>query len=134
MHVPVERPGPLESWQLDFKDAATVPPDPEGKQQHVVETLDIVDVGTSLALTVEPGEEYTAETVFAPIVQALRTYGLPDLIGFDRDPRFVGSASGRDFPSSFVRFWQCLGVDVYICPPKRPDKNAFVERFHRSLG
>jgi hypothetical protein len=99
-HVPVERPGPLESWQLDFKDAATVPPDPDGKQQHVVETLDIVDVGTSIALTVEPDEDYTAETVFRPVVEALGTYGLPDLVGFDRDPRFVGSASGRDFRES----------------------------------
>lgn len=103
-HVPMERPGPLASWQLDFKDANSVPPDPEGKQQHVVETFDIVDVGSSLALTVEPGEDYNAETVFTPTVEAVRTYGLPDVVGFDRDPRFVGSASGRDFPSPFVRF------------------------------
>lgn len=132
--VPIERPAPLTSWQLDFKDASSVPADPDGKQQHVVETLDIVDTGTSMALTIEPGEDYTAETVFAPIVQTLRQYGLPDVVGFDRDPRWVGAASGSDFPSPFVRFWQCLGVEVYICPPKRPDKNAFVERFHRSLG
>ena len=26
---PVERPEPLSSWQLDFKDASTVPPDPQ---------------------------------------------------------------------------------------------------------
>ena len=51
---------------------------------------------------------------------------------FDRDPRFVGSPRGRDFPSPFVRFWQCLGVDVAVCPPHRPDKNCFVERFNRS--
>lgn len=133
-HVPVERPAPLASWQLDFKDASTVPPDPDGKQQHGVETLDIVDTGTSVALTVAPGKDYTAETVFAPVVDTLRQYGLPDLVGFDRDPRWVGAASGRDFPRPFVRFWQCLGVQVYICPPRRPDKNACVERFHRSLG
>jgi transposase InsO family protein len=133
-HVPVERPEPLSSWQLDLKDASTVPSDPEGKKQHVVETFDILDTGTSLALAVAPDENYTAETVFTPVVDTLRQYGLPDVVGFDRDPRFVGSASGRDFPTPFVRFWQCLGVEVYICPPRRPDKNAFVERFHRSLG
>jgi hypothetical protein len=49
-------------------------------------------------------------------------------------PALVGAVSGSDFKSPFVRFWQCLGVEVSICPPKRPDKNAFVERFHRSLG
>jgi hypothetical protein len=115
-HIPWSAPVRRTRWQLDFKDSASVPPDPEGKQQHVVETLDIVDVGTSIALTVEPGQDYTAETVFAPIVETLRRYGLPDLVGFDRDPRFVGSASGRDFPSPFVRFWQCLGVEFYTCP------------------
>ena len=131
----MERPEPLSRLVNSIsKDASSVPPDPEGKQQHVVETFDIIDLGTSIALAVEPGEDYTAETVFTPVVETLRQYGLPDLVGFDRDPRFVGSASGRDFPSPFVRFWQCLGVQVSICPPRRPDKNAFVERFHRSLG
>jgi anti-anti-sigma regulatory factor len=53
-HHPVERPEPLTSWQLDFKDVSSVPADPEGKQQHVVETLDTVDVGTSSLLLVAP--------------------------------------------------------------------------------
>ena len=111
-----------------------MPADPEGKQHQVVETVDIIDVGTSMALAVEPSEDYTAETVFTPVVQTLRDVGLPDLVGVDRDPRFVGGESLRDFPSPFVRFWHCLGVQVDICPPRRPDKHAFVERFHRSLG
>jgi len=131
-HVPVDRPEPLAFWQLDLKDASSVAPDPEGKQQQVVETFDIIDVGTSMALVIEAGSDYTAETVFTPVVETLRNSGLPDLVGFDRDPRFVGSESLRDFKSPFVRFWQCLGVQVSICPPRRPEKNAFVERFHGS--
>src|ERR1051326_5774950 len=71
-------PSPSAAFQLDLKDASSVPPDPEGKQQHVVETFDILDVGTSIALAVEPGEDYTAETVFTPVVETLREYGLPD--------------------------------------------------------
>ena len=98
IHVPMERPDPLVSWQLDLKDADSVPPDPDGKHQHVVETFDIVDVGTSIALRVEPGEDYTAETVFTPVVETLREYGLPDVAGFDRDPRFVGAESLARFP------------------------------------
>lgn len=38
----------------------------------------------------------------------------------------------RAFPAAFTRFWLCLGIEVHICPPQRPDKNAFVERYHRS--
>jgi hypothetical protein len=56
------------------------------------------------------------------------------MLTFDRDPRFVGSASGRDFPSPLRRFLLCLGIVPNICPPHRPDKNAFVERYHRSYG
>jgi transposase InsO family protein len=44
----------------------------------------------------------------------------------------VGSASGRDFPSAFVRFRLGLGIQPHICPPHRPDTNAFVERLHRT--
>jgi len=54
------------------------------------------------------------------------------MLTFDRDPRWVGSASGRDFPAACVRFLLCLGIQPHICPPHRPDKNAFVERLHRT--
>jgi hypothetical protein len=131
-HEAVERPDPLTSWQLDFKDATTVAADPEGKQQHVVEVLNTVDVGTSILLDAQAEEDFTAQTSVEAVAQLLRLQGLPDRVTFDRDPRFVGSWSNRDFPSPFVRFWACLGVQVTICPPHRPDKNAFVERYHRS--
>lgn len=46
----LERPDPLIHWQIDFKDASTVPADPFGKQSHVIEILNIVAVGTSMVL------------------------------------------------------------------------------------
>jgi len=72
--APLDRPAPLESWHLDFKDASSssVPPESEGKQQHVVEILDVLDVGTSLLLTAAPAADDTAETIFAPLVARLR--------------------------------------------------------------
>ncbi len=36
---PLERSEPMHDWAIDFKDVTTVPPDPNGKKQHVVETL-----------------------------------------------------------------------------------------------
>jgi hypothetical protein len=59
---------------------------------------------------------------------------MPSEITIDRDPRFVGGAHGTDFPSPLVRTLHCLGIKVTICPPQRPDKNAFVERYHRTLA
>ena len=51
-----------------------------------------------------------------------------------RDPRWVGGAPGRDFPSPLRRLLLGLGVRPQVCPPHRPDKNAFVERVHRTYG
>jgi hypothetical protein len=131
---PVERPAPLTSWQLDFKDASTVAADPGGKRAHVVKTLNTIDIGTSILLGAQVREDYTAETSLQAVADLVRDQGLPDHITFDRDPRFVGSAKACDFPAPCVRFWACLGVDVTICPPHRPDKNAFIERYHRSYN
>jgi transposase InsO family protein len=133
VHVPVERPDPLTWWQLDFKDVSTVPADPDGKRAHVVEVLDVVDVGTSILLEAQVREDFTAETTLAAASRTVRAYGLPARVTIDRDPRFVGSQRQRDFPSPFIRFWLCLGVQVTVCPPRRPDLNAFVERYHKTL-
>jgi transposase InsO family protein len=130
-HDPVERPAPLTAWQLDVKDASTVPADPDGKRSHVVEVLNTVDVGTALLLDAQARADFTAATSVEAVATLVREQGLPDHVTFDRDPRFVGSAQSRDFPAPFVRFWTCIGVAVTICPPHHPQDNAFVERYHR---
>lgn len=79
-HEPVDRPDPLTSWQLDFKDAATVAPEPEGKQQHSVEVLNTVDVGTSVLLDAQAEENFTAQTSVLAVAEVLRTQGLPDRV------------------------------------------------------
>lgn len=66
------------------------------------------------------------------LATTVQTIGLPDVVTCDRDSRFVGGTHAEDAPSPFVRFWLCLGVTVTILPPRRPDLNAFVERYHRS--
>src|SRR5690349_12445484 len=38
-HQRLERPAPLDEVQMDFKDASSVPADPDGKKQHTVEVL-----------------------------------------------------------------------------------------------
>jgi hypothetical protein len=119
---------------MDFKDASSVPGDPEGKKQHTVEVLNFVDAGTSSLLSAQVNADYHAETAFDAVVAFLQQWGRPKTLTFDRDPRWVGSASGRDFPSALVRFLLCIGVEPNICPPRRPDKNPFVERYHRALG
>jgi hypothetical protein len=122
-HQPVDLPAPMTSWGIDFKDVGTVPADPQGKQQHVVEVLNVVDSGTSILLDALPRDDFTAETAIIAFTNTLLVHGLPHSITCDRDPRFVGSWTGREFPSAFRRYLLSLGITVDVCPPKRPDKN-----------
>jgi hypothetical protein len=62
LHQPWERPAPMTCWQIDFKDGSLVPADPEGKRQHGVETLNIIDMGTSVLLDAHVRPNFTAET------------------------------------------------------------------------
>lgn len=129
---PEERPEPGVEWGMDFHDVSTVPADPEGKQQHVVEILNIVDHGSSAVVASEPGSAYTAETALRTVAGLLVEQGCPDRIRIDRDTRWVGSWTAKDFPSPLLRFLQCLGIDPKVCPPHQPEKNPFVERYHRN--
>lgn len=129
-HEPLIPPPPLTSWQIDFKDVSTVPAEPEGKRQHVVEALNCVDCGTSLLVAADVRGDCTEETALDAVVALLEAHGLPEAITFDRDPRFVGSAGARDFPSPLARLLTCLGVQVNVRPPRRPDRNCYVERYN----
>jgi transposase InsO family protein len=129
---PMERPAPMSQWQLDFKDASTVPAERDGKRQHVVEVLNTVDRGTSILVEAQVRADFNAETTLQEIASLLRTHGLPQQVTFDRDVRFVSSPQGSDYPSALVRFCHCLGVAVHICDPHQPQQNGFVERYHRS--
>jgi transposase InsO family protein len=131
---PIERPEPMQHWQLDFKDASTVPADPEGKQQHVVETLNVIDVGTSVLLAAHVAADFTAETALRAVAETFQQHGLPRAIRLDRDPRWVGAPQGSDFPSALLRCCRSLGISVLVCDPHHPQENAFIERYHRSYG
>lgn len=131
-HESLSRAAPLRAWQIDFKDVTTVVTEPGGKQMHLVESLDVVDCGTSILVDNPARPDYNAETVIESLATILQQQGCPSQITFDRDPRFVGSWGTDDFPSPLMRFLLCLGIQVQVCPPRRPDINCFVERYHRS--
>ena len=129
---PVERAAPMQQWQIDFKDVSSVAAQTEGKQQHVVETLNILDTGTSLLLDAHVRADFTAETALEALAQTLARYGCPQRITLDRDTRWVGSPAGCDFPAALVRFGACLGIPIEVCAPHHPQQNGFVERYNRT--
>lgn len=67
----------MEHWQLDFKDASTVPADPHGKKQHVVETLTIIDKGISVLVAHHVRADFTAEAALVAVAQTFAEQGLP---------------------------------------------------------
>jgi hypothetical protein len=69
------------------KDVSSVPPDPLGKQQHVIEVCTLVDAGTSLLLFAQPHEDFHAQTALEAGIAFLREYGCPGRMSFDHDPR-----------------------------------------------
>jgi transposase InsO family protein len=134
-HSAHEPPEPMQEVQMDFKDLSTVPADlhdPDAKRAHVVEACNFVDAGTSILLEAFIHEDFHAETAFQAVVAFLRHYGCPKMLTFDRDPRWIGSATARDFPSALCQFLLCVGVQPNILPPRRPDLNCYVERYHRT--
>jgi Integrase core domain/Homeodomain-like domain len=134
-HAAQEPPEPLEEVQLDFKDVSTAAPDwhdPDAKRAHLIETCNFVDAGTSIWLDAQVREDFHAETAFQAVVAFLQRYGCPKILTFDRDPRWVGSATARDFPSALCQFLSCVGVYPNVLPPHHPELNAYVERFHRT--
>jgi transposase InsO family protein len=130
---PVERSKPMQQWQLDFKDASTVPADLEGKQQHVVEALNIIDQGTSVLIASYVRSDFTAETALQAVAQTFAEQGLPGSLTLDRDTRWVGAPQGSDFPAALIRFCHCLRVAVVVCDQHHPQQNGFIERYHRTF-
>lgn len=125
---------PLQVWQIDFKDVSTVKSEGQDKKQHLVETLNMIDTGTSILLDNPARSDFNAETVIRAVSDSFKQLGCPQQITFDRDPRFVASARSDGYPAPFVRFLACLEIKADICPPQRPDKNGYVERFNRTYN
>jgi hypothetical protein len=114
------------------KDVSSVPADPSGKRQHVGETLNIIDMGTSILLDAHVRPDFTAETALEALSRTIQTYGCPRSITLDRDTRWVGSPHGSDFPAALIRFATCLGIHIQVCDPHHPQQNGFVERYNRT--
>jgi transposase InsO family protein len=131
---PLERPAPMQGLPTRLQRCLQrTRHDPHGKKQHVVETLNIIDKGTSVLVAHHVRADFTAETALVAVAQTFAEQGLPTSITLDRDTRWVGAPQGSDAPFALVRFCQSLGVTVLLCDPHHPQQNGFVERYHRTL-
>lgn len=133
-HITFERPEPMDTWEIDFTDVATAEASHDRKQAHQVEAFGVIDRGTSMLIDLQSSDDYHAKTALMAMASTLIVQGLPRCIVFDRDPRLVGSWTAEKYPSAFMRFLLCLGIQLDICPPQRPDLKPFIERYFRTLN
>jgi hypothetical protein len=61
------------------------PTAPSGKRQHLIETCNFVDAGSSRLLLAQVYDDFHAQTAFDAVVTFLRAYGLPTMLTLDRD-------------------------------------------------
>jgi len=118
---PLVLPPPLEEWEIDFCLTRLA----DGSW---METFVAVDRGTSRVVYLEGCEGYNAESALETIARMLLVCGLPKRMRMDRDTRFVGAWTTDGYPSALLRFLRVLGVDVVICPPRKPWFKPYVER------
>lgn len=127
LQVPVERPAAMVEWELDFAEMRQV------GGENGAEFLVVIDRGTSILMHTEAREAFHADTALQSVAKLLLLKGLPQRLRFDRDSRLWGAWTRDSYPSPFVRFLRCLGIEPIVCPPRRPDLKPFVERVIRTL-
>jgi transposase InsO family protein len=119
------------------KDVSSVSPEQssQGKRQHVIEVCNFVDAGTSIALLAQAREDFHEQTALEAVITFLRRYGLPAHDDFRSRSPLGGQRVRPRFPLAIASAQgTCLGIAPHVCPPHRPDKNAYVERYHRTYG
>ena len=121
-HYPLERPEPMQHWEMDF-----------GQLADKFEFLSVVDRGTSILVDTQTQPHYNAETALMAIAGLLSSMGLPPKLRFDNDTRFVGNWLADGYPSPLMRFLICLGVEPDLVEPGKPYHKPFVERSVRTL-
>jgi len=107
-HHPFERPAAGDTWEIDFTDAISGAIEPDKRKQHGVEVFNIVDRGSSVWVDTEASGEFDAEQALVTLIDMFSKHGLPNVLVFDNDPRFVGSWTSEGYSSAsiFVVRWR----------------------------
>lgn len=119
---PLVRPAPMQHWELDF-----------GQVSPELEFVVTIDRGTSILVNTHTFTHYNAEGALQSVAEMLLLMGCPPKLRFDNDTRLVGSWQSDGFPSAFMRFLHCLGVEPDIVHPGRPQDKPYVERAIRTV-
>lgn len=80
----------------------------------------LVDIGSSHLLEAQVRSDFHAQTVVATLAEIFQRRGLPVQLTCDRDPRFVASQEGSDFPNDLRRMLSYLNMERHDLPAPAP--------------
>ncbi len=109
---------PNHVWSADFMSDSLY----RGSRYRL---FNVIDDYNRESLTIEVDTSLRAVRLVRVFERLKETRGLPDVLRVDNGPEFLGAA--------FVDWCQANGVFIDYIEPGKPNQNAFIERFNRSL-
>jgi putative transposase len=110
--------GPNHTWSMDFMHDALY-------WGRTFRTLNVVDDFAREGLAIEADTSLPAARVVRVLEQLAAWRGLPSRIRVDNGPEFLAEA--------FVAWTKARGIEIAYIQPGKPNQNAFIERFNRSV-
>ena len=106
-------------WSGDFMSDAS------GPVAAAFEPFNVVDDFNREALHIEVDTSITSTRLVRIFEQLQRDHGLPQVLRTDNGPEFLGEA--------FTAWAKANGVALQYIQPGKPNQNAYIERFNRTL-
>lgn len=123
--LPERHPVPLvvpqcanQVWSADFMSDALY-------QGGRFRLFNVLDDFNREAVAIEVDTSLRAERLVRVFERLKAERGLPDMLRVDNGPEFLGQV--------FVDWCQANGICIDYIEPGKPNQNAFIERFNRSL-
>jgi putative transposase len=105
-------------WALDFMSDALW----NGRRFR---TLNALDEGVREGLAIEVDTSLPAKRVVRVLERLGETRGLPAALRMDNGPEFIAQ--------ELVDWCQARGIEMRYIQPGKPDQNAYIERFNRTV-
>lgn len=109
---------PDSVWSADFMSDALIC----GRRYRL---FNVVDDFNREALHIEADTSINSERLIRVFDQLRRQRGLPQILRTDNGPEFLGEA--------FAQWAKNAGMAIQYIQPGKPNQNAYIERFNRTL-
>lgn len=116
---PLVAPGSVNHvWALDFMHDTLY----DGRKFRL---LNVIDEGNREALRIECGSSIPSSRLLRVLEELVDFYGKPQAIRMDNGPEMTSA--------KFVSWAEQQGIELRYIQPGKPNQNAFVERFNKSV-